>query len=112
MSVSSDVVWWRVEVSATSWSLVQRSPTDCGVSQMCVIVKPRRNEEAQAHIGLSSHRKKKCSINPLSPIFKRVCKVAINACYLRHVYLSVCSHVIISAASGQVFVKFCSEDFY
>jgi hypothetical protein len=24
-----------------------------------VIVKPRRNEEAQAHIGLSSHRKKK-----------------------------------------------------
>jgi hypothetical protein len=26
---------------------------------MCVIVKPRRNEEAQTHIGLSSHRKKK-----------------------------------------------------
>jgi hypothetical protein len=26
---------------------------------MCVIVKPRRNEEAQAHIGLSSNRKKK-----------------------------------------------------
>jgi hypothetical protein len=24
-----------------------------------VIVKPRRNEEAQAHIGLSSHRKKR-----------------------------------------------------
>jgi hypothetical protein len=24
----------------------------------CVIMKPRRNEEAQAHIGLSSHRKK------------------------------------------------------
>jgi hypothetical protein len=50
----------QVEVSATSWSLVQRSPTDCGVSQQCVIVKPRRNEEAQAqaNIGLSSHRKK------------------------------------------------------
>jgi hypothetical protein len=26
---------------------------------VCVIVKPRRNEEAQAHIGLSSHCKKK-----------------------------------------------------
>jgi hypothetical protein len=52
------VVCCQVEVSATSWSLVQRSPTDCGVYQMCVIVKPRRNEEAQAHIGLSSHRKK------------------------------------------------------
>jgi hypothetical protein len=39
--------------------LVQRSPTDCGVSQMCVTMKPRRNEEAQAYIGLSSHMKKK-----------------------------------------------------
>jgi hypothetical protein len=48
----------QVEVSATGWSLVQRSPTDCGVSKVCVIMKPRRNEEAQAHIGLSSHRKK------------------------------------------------------
>jgi hypothetical protein len=26
------VVCCQVEVSATSWSLVQRSPTDCGVS--------------------------------------------------------------------------------
>jgi hypothetical protein len=52
------VVCCQVEVSAMSWSLVQRSPTECGVSQMCVIVKPRRIEEAQAHIGLSSHRKK------------------------------------------------------
>jgi hypothetical protein len=51
------VVCCQVQVSATSWSLVQRSPTDCGVSKMCVIVKPRRNEEAQVHIGLSSHRK-------------------------------------------------------
>jgi hypothetical protein len=25
----------QVEVSATGWSLVQRSSTDCGVSQMC-----------------------------------------------------------------------------
>jgi hypothetical protein len=53
------VVCCQVEVSATSWSLVQGSPIDCGVSQMCVIMKPRRNEEAQAHIGLSNHRKKK-----------------------------------------------------
>jgi len=30
------VVCCQVEVSATSWSLVQRSPTDCGVS-LCVI---------------------------------------------------------------------------
>jgi hypothetical protein len=31
----------QVEVSATSWSLVQRSPTDCGVS-ISVIVKRRK----------------------------------------------------------------------
>jgi hypothetical protein len=30
----------QVEVSATSWSLVQRSSTDCGAS-LCVIKKPR-----------------------------------------------------------------------
>jgi hypothetical protein len=30
----------QVEVSATSWSLVQKSPTDCGAS-FCVIKKPR-----------------------------------------------------------------------
>jgi hypothetical protein len=40
-------VWWfvccvccQLEVSATSWSLVQRSPTDFGAS-LCVIKKPR-----------------------------------------------------------------------
>jgi len=32
------VVCCQVEVSATSWSLVQRSPTDCGAS-LCVIWK-------------------------------------------------------------------------
>jgi hypothetical protein len=31
-----NVVCCQVEVSATSWSLVQRSPTDCGAS-LCVI---------------------------------------------------------------------------
>jgi hypothetical protein len=40
MSVVS-VVCCQVEVSATSWSLVQRSPTGCGVSKS-VIVKPRK----------------------------------------------------------------------
>jgi hypothetical protein len=59
MSVSCECCVIQVEVSATSWTLVQRSPTECGVSEMCVTMKPRRNEEAQAHIGLSSHTKKK-----------------------------------------------------
>jgi hypothetical protein len=47
MSVLS-VVCCQVEVSATSWSLVQRSPTDCG-SSLCVIQKPR--EWGGAHWG-------------------------------------------------------------
>ena len=34
------VVCYKVEVSATSWSLVQRSPTDCGAS-LFVIEKPQ-----------------------------------------------------------------------
>ena len=39
MSVVS-VVCCQIEVSATDWSLVQRSPTNCGAS-LCVIKKPR-----------------------------------------------------------------------
>jgi len=35
------VVCCQVEVSATDWSLVQRSPTYCGAS-LCVIKKPRK----------------------------------------------------------------------
>jgi hypothetical protein len=36
MSVSCvSVVCCQVEVSATGWSLVQRSATECGVSDVC-----------------------------------------------------------------------------
>jgi len=31
------VVYCQVEVSATSWSLVQRSPTDCGEKKNCSV---------------------------------------------------------------------------
>jgi hypothetical protein len=34
VSVVSVVVCCQVEVSATGWSLVQRSPTECGVSKV------------------------------------------------------------------------------
>jgi hypothetical protein len=49
------VVCCQVEVCATSWSLVQRSPTDCGVSE-CDREASTKNEETQAYIGLSRHR--------------------------------------------------------
>ena len=42
MSVVS-VVCCQVEVSATDWSLVQGSPTDCGAS-LCVIKKPQKKK--------------------------------------------------------------------
>ena len=51
------VVCCQIEVSATSRSLVQRSPTDCGVS-LCVISKNLKNEEATAHDWAASAIKK------------------------------------------------------
>jgi hypothetical protein len=50
------VVCCQVEVSATGWSLVQRSPTVC---LKCVIVKPRKMRQPRPLKGLSSHWKKK-----------------------------------------------------
>ena len=50
------VVYCQVEVSATSWSLVQRSPTQCGMSE-CAI-RNLMNEEAVARFG-PKHQKKK-----------------------------------------------------
>ena len=43
-------------VSATSRSLVQRTPTECRVS-MCVWSRKLKNEEAMAHVGQQRHRK-------------------------------------------------------
>jgi hypothetical protein len=47
----------QVEVSATSWSLVQRSPTDCGAR--CVWSRNLMNEEALAHWGAVAPKAKK-----------------------------------------------------
>jgi hypothetical protein len=49
MYVSLSVVCFQVEVSATSWSLFQRSPTDCGAS--FVWSRNLENQEALAHWG-------------------------------------------------------------
>ena len=47
------VLCCQADVSATSWSLVQRSPTDCGAS-LCVM-----SEEAMARVGLQRQNKRK-----------------------------------------------------
>jgi hypothetical protein len=50
---------------------------------MCVTMKPRRNEEAQAHIGLSSHRKKKhMTLIVLINLLSFLCKRSIVPSYL------------------------------
>ena len=51
------VVCCQVEVSAMSWSLVQRSPTECGAS-FCVWSTNLLNKGALAHWGLSRQKPK------------------------------------------------------
>jgi hypothetical protein len=46
-------------VSATSWSLVQRSPTECGVSKS-VIVKPRKIRRPRPPRGFRVIKKNRC----------------------------------------------------
>jgi hypothetical protein len=53
------VVCCQVEVSAMGWSLVQRSPTECGVSQKCVIAKPRKMRRPRPLRGYRAIGKKK-----------------------------------------------------
>jgi hypothetical protein len=52
------VVCCQVEVSATSWSLVQRSPTDCGVFKVCVIMKRRKMRPPRPPRGCRAIEKK------------------------------------------------------
>jgi hypothetical protein len=79
----------QVEVSATSWSLVQRSPTDYGAS-LCDL-ENLKNEEAMTRVGSQRHRKKKsrykynyCSVRNcfLIPVFLKVMPL-----FLLHMYL-------------------------
>jgi hypothetical protein len=52
----------QVEVSATSWSLVQRSPTDCGAS-LCVTTKLR---ERGGHSPLWAAEPEKIILNDIA----------------------------------------------
>jgi hypothetical protein len=53
------VVCCQVEVSATGWSLVQRSPTYCDASLCVIYSRNLKNEEALASVGPQRHRQKK-----------------------------------------------------
>jgi hypothetical protein len=53
------VVCCQLEVSATSWSLIQRSPTECGVSKS-VIVKPWKMRRPRPQGAVEPLKKKLC----------------------------------------------------
>ena len=53
------VVCWEVEVHASGWSVVQRSPAECAVP---VIVKPRQRGDS-CLLGLSHHGEKNVALN-------------------------------------------------
>ena len=53
------VVCCQVEVSATSWSLVQRSPTDCGVSLFVYYLKSSKTGRPWPSLGSSATGDKK-----------------------------------------------------
>jgi len=60
-----NVVCCQVEVSATSWSLVQRSSTDRGAS--FVWSRNLKNEEAMTRVGSQRHKKKSRKSSDLPP---------------------------------------------
>jgi hypothetical protein len=65
LSVAS-IVGGQVEVSAISWSLVQRNTTDCGAS-LCVWSRNLVNEEALAHCGVCCAQKTYCLLCHTNP---------------------------------------------
>jgi hypothetical protein len=67
------VVCCQAEISSTGWSLVQRSPTECGVSECDR--EASKTEAALAPKGLSSHRKKKASGCPRTNVHEATCLV-------------------------------------
>jgi hypothetical protein len=74
MNVCCAFVCCQVEVSATSWSLVQRSTTDCGAS--CVWSRNLVNEEAIARVGPQRHEKQTTSL------FQQSLPVSTNIFYV------------------------------
>jgi hypothetical protein len=68
------VVCCQVEVSVTSWSLVQRSSTECGVSKKCVLVKPQKMRRPRPPRGCRAIGEKKRE-------WRSLCNVALCDLY-------------------------------
>ena len=99
------VVCCQVEVSATSRSLVQRSPTDCGTS-FCVCSRNLMNEKPIARVGSQRHEERTniayiwllFHVEILNPF---ICQPTILACVNR---LCVCGF---STINFTPFIRLC-----
>ena len=71
----------QVEVSATGFSFVQRSPTDCGAS-LCVIKKPRKRGGYSPARGLQNTNPQ-WVVRPGKQTNKRTCYSGVGASPMR-----------------------------
>jgi hypothetical protein len=84
----------QVEVSATNWPLVQRSPTDCGMS--CVVLKKQtfvNEEEGQSPLGGSRAIKRKLMELSLCPLVKYDLFHA-SFCRVHNHSVNLCEHFL------------------
>jgi hypothetical protein len=86
LSLVSVVCCCQVEVSATGWSLVQKSPTECGVSKKCVIVKPRKMRRPKPPRGCRAIEKKIAL--KVETIRTYYFTIKFATCFGRHVCIS------------------------
>jgi hypothetical protein len=113
MFVCCESLCCQVEVSATDWSLVQGSPTDCGAS-LCVIKKPRTRGgysplegcKIQTHSGLCSASRKKnhCEYRK-GLIYYCIC-IEIQLCFLTDIPWSLiyCSNFVKQVCNVSFFI--------
>jgi hypothetical protein len=87
------VLCCQVEVSATSWSLVQRSPTECGVSE-CVIVKPRTVRWPRPPSGCRAIKKMPRS-SKWSPFLRFPHQNSVRTCSVPHTCYRHPAHLIL-----------------
>ena len=88
----------HVEVSATSWSFVQRSSTDCDVS-LCVIQKLKQ-EEVLERVGPQRHRKKKVWSTCTNKSKVLTQDILLGLCTVLHVWRSEIAQSVWQLATG------------